>query len=279
MTTVTCPHCSHALELPDEAAGKSVVCARCEQTFMAPSNAGTKSGELATKSGSPDTGITDSPPATGAANPDARDVSLPRERRDIAEGSSLLIPLLVIGGIAALGLCVCGAPAAFFLMAIPIAQVEREAVVAEQAQARRAAEQDQALAKKVMVQDAKAEKANLRGFAKGQADAKDAIAKGTLILKEYPPIPAPAWHSDYVKLLKEKCDCDYQVVDMPKYSKEVHDEVNGWNDAMKAELRQRPGGAIVDQLNEIAQEQWKERVAAEAKKKKKAGTRSAVPVK
>jgi len=95
---------------------------------------------------------------------------------------------------------------------------------------------------------------------KGRADAGEAIKKGTLLIKEYPPLPSPAQHGEYIKLLKEKCNCDYQVVDHPNYSRELHEQVNGWNDAMKIELRRLFGATIIEDLQAEAEQRWQARI-------------------
>ena len=255
MSTFTCPHCSQSLELPEDVAGKSVRCAKCQQTFDLPGSSAMKSGEPPARSGT-ETGVTDNAPSAKApAEPDSRDLPPPRERRDI-EKSSPLVPIAIIAGVVLLGLCVCGGPVVLFLGFIPFRMVHDEERVQQARKAEVAA--DHAHADEAVME--------VRGRAEGVAEAQISIAKETLLLKEYPPLPAPAWHSDYIKLLKEKCNCDYQVVNTPKYSKEVHDEVNGWNDTMKAEIRRRPGGEILDQLQDLAQQRWKERIEAKGKK-------------
>jgi hypothetical protein len=104
--------------------------------------------------------------------------------------------------------------------------------------------------------DAKA----LKGRNKGITEATASIANNVLLLKEYPPLPSPAWHGDYIKLLKEKCNCGYQVIDAPKFSEELRDEVAGWNDTMKMELRRRFGDTIVEDLLQESQKLWQDRV-------------------
>jgi hypothetical protein len=101
---------------------------------------------------------------------------------------------------------------------------------------------------------------------KGVAEASAAIAKGVLLLKEYPPLPSPAQHGEFIKLLKEKCNCDYQVIDAPKFSEELRDEVAGWNDTMKMELRRRFGATIIEDLQEEAQKRWNARIQMKDKK-------------
>jgi hypothetical protein len=92
--------------------------------------------------------------------------------------------------------------------------------------------------------------------AKGVKDALDAIAAGTLKLKEYPPLPSPAWQGEYIKLLKERCNVDYEVPQLPAGTSEAdfREEVHGWNDTMIAEINKRFGADTVQKLQKEAQE-------------------------
>ncbi len=94
--------------------------------------------------------------------------------------------------------------------------------------------------------------------AKGEKDAKDAIAAGTLKLKEYPPLPSPAWQANYIKLLKDRCGVDYEVPSLPNGVAEAdfREEVNGWNDVMTAEINKRFGANTVGKLHEEARTAW-----------------------
>jgi hypothetical protein len=132
-----------------------------------------------------------------------------------------------------------------------VAHQQEAVALAAQEDARRAAED----------QVAKAEAAKqLPGFAKGVADAKDAVAKDKLLLKEYPPLPAPGWHGEYTKLLKERCKCDYQVIGAANLPKDQQDEIRGWNETMQAELRRRHGATIIEDLNKEAEKRWRARI-------------------
>jgi hypothetical protein len=102
---------------------------------------------------------------------------------------------------------------------------------------------------------------------KGVRDAQAAVSKGTLLLKEYPPLPASAQHGEYVKLLKEKCNCAYEVVSAPSPATvEMREEVEGWNDTMRAELRRQFGDSIIDDLKTEANKRWEARTKAKEEK-------------
>jgi hypothetical protein len=256
MTTVSCPHCSQSLELPDHKAGNTVRCPKCEQTFATPASSALASGEPPARSVTAEAGVTEKAPSAKApAELDSADFPVPRERRDVAEKGSLVLPIVLVAGAVMLGLCVCAAPGVIVLGLLPVRmarQQEAEAeAVAAHVEARRAAEDQIAIA----------EAANqLPGFAKGVADAKDAIAKDKLLLKEYPPLPAPGWHGEYTKLLKQKCKCDYQVIGAANLPKDQQDEIRGWNEAMQAELRGRHGATIIEDLNQEAEKHWRARI-------------------
>lgn len=96
---------------------------------------------------------------------------------------------------------------------------------------------------------------------KGAKEATDAIAAGTLVLKEYPPLPSPAWQGHYIRLLKERCNVDYQVPELPKGVAEADfiQEIQGWNEVMTAEIRKRFGNDILKQLHEEAEAKWKKK--------------------
>ena len=90
---------------------------------------------------------------------------------------------------------------------------------------------------------------------KGAREAKDAIAAGVLKLKEYPPLPSPAWQGKYIQLLKERCGVDYEVPQLPKGISEADfiEEIRGWNGVMEAEIKKKFGDDILQKLREEAQ--------------------------
>jgi hypothetical protein len=90
--------------------------------------------------------------------------------------------------------------------------------------------------------------------AKGAQEANDSIKAGRLKLKEYPPLPSPAWHGDYIRLLKDRCGVDYEVPALPAGVSEGDfiEEIRGWNEVMQAEIRKRFGQRILEELQEEA---------------------------
>ena len=100
------------------------------------------------------------------------------------------------------------------------------------------------------------------GRATGKAQATKAIAAGTLLLKEYPPLPSPPAHSEYVALLRTRCGVEYRV---PRPApgtdvKEFTAEVRGWNAVMETEIRRRFGDRILDDLRQEARQQWQSKL-------------------
>jgi hypothetical protein len=258
MATVSCPHCSQSLKLPDDVTGNTVRCPKCQQTFATPASSALARGEPPARSVNTDAAVTEKAPSAKApAEPDSADFPAPRAWRDVAGKGSLVLPIVLVAGAAMLGLCVCGAPVVIFLGLFGVAhQARQEEARLEEAVARQEARQHDAVDK---VGKAKAPKL-LPGFAKGVADAKEAIAKDKLLLKEYPPLPAPGWHGEYIKLLKEKCKCDYQVIGEPNLPKDQQDEIRSWNETMQAELRRRHGATILEDLNKEAEKRWRARI-------------------
>ena len=124
MAAISCPHCSQSFEVPDDTPAKSVRCPHCHQS-LAPGNAAMASGE---------------PPERPASTPDGDD-ALPRERRDIAKKSSPLGPILIVGAVVVLVLCVCAAPALLFLGGFSFFAVARQEAIQE-AEAVRVAEKN-----------------------------------------------------------------------------------------------------------------------------------------
>jgi hypothetical protein len=100
------------------------------------------------------------------------------------------------------------------------------------------------------------------GREKGAREAADAIAAGTLKLKEYPPLPSPPGHQEYVELLRERCGVGYEVPRLPPGVAQADfiQEVRGWNEAVKAKVKQKHGAGIFEQLHEEARKRWQEKV-------------------
>jgi hypothetical protein len=99
------------------------------------------------------------------------------------------------------------------------------------------------------------------GREKGIREAKAAIANDKLKLKEYPPTPSPPGHAEYTALLREKCGVEYEVISTPDFSEELKQEVWGWNETMRAEIKRRFGQDILQQLNDEAKKRWQDRLS------------------
>jgi hypothetical protein len=90
--------------------------------------------------------------------------------------------------------------------------------------------------------------------AQGTAAATQDIANDVLKQKEYPPLPSPAWHAQYVKLLKERCIVEWEVVQGPaNISDSLREEVNAYNEVMRAEIERRFGADIFEKLQAEAE--------------------------
>ncbi|HKB03930.1 MAG TPA: hypothetical protein VKD90_17035 [Gemmataceae bacterium] len=105
------------------------------------------------------------------------------------------------------------------------------------------------------------------GREKGVRDAQAAIAAGELKLKEYPPLPSPAAHGEYIQLLRERCDVGYEVPAKPPGLAEAvfAEEVRGWNDTMEAEINRKFGAGILGRLHQEARERWEAKVKGKGK--------------
>ena len=97
---------------------------------------------------------------------------------------------------------------------------------------------------------------------KGAREATAEIAAGRLKVKEYPPLPSPAQHGEYIALLKEVCGAGYEVISGtdPKQHDAMLSEVQAWNGVMYAELRRIHGPDILEQLHAEADRRWKTRI-------------------
>ena len=90
--------------------------------------------------------------------------------------------------------------------------------------------------------------------AKGRQDAEHDIAGGILKEKEYPPLPYSLQEINYIKLIKDECGVQREVVNAPNDSKEIREEVAGYNEVMHAEIRRRFGADIIQKLRAKATE-------------------------
>lgn len=243
MASFTCPHCSQAFENAEDA-GKSVRCPHCQGEFV-PEDGAVASGRPLPRPTQADTSVTGKAPAS-KKSADDDDERMSPERRDIArKPSSAAGPILIIGAVVVVTLCICAAPALLFIGVFPFFAVREQ-----RGQAAVMEVEAQAMPPMEVAEVAVA----VRGLAKGKADAEAEIARNKLLLKEYPPSPAPPWQGDYVKLLQERCKCDYQVI-QGKLAKAQEDEIKGWNEAMNAELVRRHGANIIANLQDEAQKQ------------------------
>ncbi|MEC8557409.1 MAG: hypothetical protein VXZ82_20595 [Planctomycetota bacterium] len=98
--------------------------------------------------------------------------------------------------------------------------------------------------------------------AKGGKDAAKAIAAGKLMLKEYPPLPYPPGHQEYVQLLREQCEVEYEVPRLPQGVAEADfiQEVRGWNETMKVEVKRKFGVDIFERLHEEARQLYQKQL-------------------
>jgi hypothetical protein len=105
------------------------------------------------------------------------------------------------------------------------------------------------------------------GRERGAKEAAGAITAGTLKLKEYPPLPSPAGHQEYIRLLRERCGVEYEVPQLPPGVSEGDfiQEVRGWNDTMKAEIERRFGAGILGRLQDEGQRRWQEKARPQGK--------------
>ena len=74
------------------------------------------------------------------------------------------------------------------------------------------------------------------------------LEKGVLKQKEYPPLPYPPHYQDYIRLLKSEARVEWEVVRSPADSKQLREEVDGYNDVMRAEIQHRFGSDIFQKL-------------------------------
>jgi hypothetical protein len=88
---------------------------------------------------------------------------------------------------------------------------------------------------------------------KGMKAAIADLEKGTVKQKEYPALPYSPSHREFIRLLKKECAVEWQVVKSPdSSSKQLREEVDGYNDVMRAEIRHRFGSDIFEKLHRKA---------------------------
>ena len=103
---------------------------------------------------------------------------------------------------------------------------------------------------------------------KGAMEAAAALAAGTLELREFPPLPSPASHGEYITLLRERCGVAYSVPSLPPgvAHADFIQEVRGWNETMEAEIRRKFGADILGPLREEAGKRWQAKIDAGKKR-------------
>lgn len=89
------------------------------------------------------------------------------------------------------------------------------------------------------------------GTEKGIQDAERDRDKGILKMKEYPPLPYSLTDIKYIKLLKERCGVEHEVLG-PGNDKELRAEAQAYNNIMSAAIRKKFGNDILSQLREEA---------------------------
>ncbi len=93
--------------------------------------------------------------------------------------------------------------------------------------------------------------AALTGKEKGIQDAERDRENGVLKLKEYPPLPYSLTDINYIKLLKERCGVEHEVLG-PGNDKELRAEAQAYNSIMTAAIRKKFGNDILTQLRQEA---------------------------
>jgi hypothetical protein len=103
---------------------------------------------------------------------------------------------------------------------------------------------------------------SVSAHAKGVRDAMVATKAGSLKLKEYPPLPSPAYQGEYISLLKERCGVDYEAPTLPPGVSEADfiQEVRGWNETMEPEIQRKFGPDILTRLQEEAEKRWRGKI-------------------
>ena len=92
------------------------------------------------------------------------------------------------------------------------------------------------------------------GIEKGRIAAMQSIKRDELYLKEYPPLPYPPGQIEFNRLLEERCGVGIEVLRLPEgtHHEEYVSEVNGWNEVMKQEIRDRFGDDIFSELWDLS---------------------------
>lgn len=93
---------------------------------------------------------------------------------------------------------------------------------------------------------------------RGTRAAESAIRAGKLKFKEYPPLPMPPGHGEYVRLLGSMCGVGYELANLPAgvTNAAFIAEVRGWNNRMTTEIERKFGPDILLRVHREAQQQW-----------------------
>jgi hypothetical protein len=89
---------------------------------------------------------------------------------------------------------------------------------------------------------------------KGRQAAEDDLKKGLLKQKEYPPLPYSLQMMRFIKLMKSECGVEWEVVSSKEGSKELREEVAGYNEVMRAAIEKRFGADVFARLHKKAEE-------------------------
>ena len=79
------------------------------------------------------------------------------------------------------------------------------------------------------------------------------------MLKEYPPLPYSLREMKFIRLLKKNCNVGREVVKLQREKKGIPDkaviqEVRGYNDVMKMEIKHQFGQDIFEKLRAQAKQ-------------------------
>jgi hypothetical protein len=91
----------------------------------------------------------------------------------------------------------------------------------------------------------------ITGREKGLRDAERDREAGILKLKEYPPLPYSLDEIRYIKLLKERCGVEHEVLGAGN-DQDLRAEAQAYNGVMTAAIRKKFGEDILARLREEA---------------------------
>ncbi|MSR31762.1 MAG: hypothetical protein EXR99_09680 [Gemmataceae bacterium] len=92
--------------------------------------------------------------------------------------------------------------------------------------------------------------------------AEKMAAEGIILFKEYPPLPSPPGHGEYIQLLKERCKADYLLVKDTGLNEKDQEKlrllVQNWNEIMNGELEKKFGPDMRAKLQKEGEDKWRE---------------------